>query len=69
MTITKDKRIWTANGKAINSYELYAVWLASPAVQAKYPGARPSGVTVEMVREYLDDKEAGRGIFRPRQAN
>lgn len=65
MEIIKDKQRWLADGKSVNLYELYCVWLQS--VQEKYPKARPSNVTPEMVKEYLDDKKNRRGIFQRRR--
>lgn len=65
MEIVKDKQRWLVDGKSIGSlYELYCVWLRSPDIREKYPKARPSTVTADMVREYLDDKQNKRGIFR-----
>jgi hypothetical protein len=58
---------WLLGKKSINLYELYAVWLADYRTQAKYPKARPSDVTPEMVAEYLADKKAKQGIFEVRE--
>lgn len=65
MEIVKDKQRWLVDGKSISLYELYCVWLTS--VKEKYPKARPSSVTADMVKEYLDDKQNKRGIFRRRR--
>ena len=58
---------WMIGKRSIDLYELYAVWLSHPLTQAKYPRTRPSTVTPEMVSEYLADKKAKRGPFKPKK--